>query len=228
MGRKIYIFIFIFIILLSPVLISARSNVSLDGVMTDIMRSQGISEKNQIECDRVTDEQFEELGETVMGLMHPDEKEHELMDQMMGGKGSESLKAAHILMGKRYLGCVSGMTGGMMGGGMMGDGMMGDGMMNMMPMIGRGMMGNWSNPNNSMMANMMNFGPWGAWGWIGWILMVLFWVLIILGAIVLIKWLIEQLTRARKEKSALDILKERYAKGEISKEEFEEKKKDLI
>ncbi|PIQ46460.1 MAG: hypothetical protein COW04_02055 [Deltaproteobacteria bacterium CG12_big_fil_rev_8_21_14_0_65_43_10] len=50
--------------------------------------------------------------------------------------------------------------------------------------------------------------------------------------IFLIKWLI-QTTGSGKDLApygsrALDVLKERYARGEISKEEFEEKKNDLI
>lgn len=57
----------------------------------------------------------------------------------------------------------------------------------------------------------------GGWMFFWWI----FIVLIIVGPFI---FFIRQ-ARGNNEKSALDILKERYAKGEISNEEFEEKKR---
>lgn len=75
--------------------------------------------------------------------------------------------------------------------------------------------------------NMMN------WGGFGWIFMLLFWFLIIFGSVELIRYLVkaEKGNDTDKEKprdkTPLDILKERYAKGEINKEEFEEKKRGL-
>ena len=76
---------------------------------------------------------------------------------------------------------------------------------------------------------------WGGGGFgFGWIFMLLFWGLVI--------WAIVALARGagghsccghgnngkgHGEKSALDILKERYAKGEVSKEDFDRMKKDL-
>lgn len=74
---------------------------------------------------------------------------------------------------------------------------------------------------------MMHWGyDWGMMGF-GWFFMVIFWVLVIIGVIYLIKLIIPGAKCGTKEETALDILKKRYAKGEVSKEEFEEKKKDL-
>ena len=62
-------------------------------------------------------------------------------------------------------------------------------------------------------------------GWFGGgIMMILFWVLVI----IFIVWIIREISGKNSRSNALEILKERYAKGEIDKKEFEEKKKDLM
>lgn len=63
------------------------------------------------------------------------------------------------------------------------------------------------------------------------IFMIVLLVLMVVGLVFLIKYLI-QTTKGGKDvvhgsSRALDILKERYAKGEIDKEEFEKMKRDL-
>ena len=74
----------------------------------------------------------------------------------------------------------------------------------------------------------MGFG----FGFLGLVFMIFWWVLILAGIIALVKWLSNQFSSKggstdASGKSALDILKERYARGEIDTKEFEEKKKNL-
>jgi putative membrane protein len=79
------------------------------------------------------------------------------------------------------------------------------------------------------MPGFMGSYSYGMMGYGGMFFWLLFWILIIVIAYLLIKWLVEQnKTRSAGEKSALDIAKERYARGEITKEEFEEMKKRLV
>lgn len=103
-----------------------------------------------------------------------------------------------------------------------------------MPMMNM-MWGGWSSPFGSANSanNMMNFG-FGALGGFGFIFMIFWWVLIIAGIVALVRWLMNQSSNTRDHKSSssangsvLEILKERYARGDIDKREFEEKKKDL-
>jgi len=70
---------------------------------------------------------------------------------------------------------------------------------------------------------------WDEYG-IGWgTSMLLFWVLLIAAIVMLSKfiWSSSIFLGRQFEKSALDILKERYARGEIESEEFAQKKRDL-
>ena len=68
----------------------------------------------------------------------------------------------------------------------------------------------------------------GYMGFGGGLMMLIFWVFLI----AFIVWLVKESrggnhSDAGRSQSPLDLLKERYVKGEIDKKEFEEKKKDL-
>ena len=83
------------------------------------------------------------------------------------------------------------------------------------------------------------------WGWdggginiFGMVIMMIFWAAVIVGIVWLVVWLVRQphggaggagtpAGGGAPGESALDILKKRYARGEIDKAEFKEKKKDL-
>lgn len=72
-------------------------------------------------------------------------------------------------------------------------------------------------------------GSWGmGYGLFGWLIMLLFWVAIITGIVLLVRWLIDQgKLKGQPQDSALDILKKRYARGEIDREQFENMKREL-
>jgi len=66
-----------------------------------------------------------------------------------------------------------------------------------------------------------------------WVFMILFWVLIIVGVITLVRWLTASASRRDQgmppplHKTPTDILRERYARGEIDREEFMQRLEDL-
>lgn len=62
--------------------------------------------------------------------------------------------------------------------------------------------------------------------WLGPIAMVLFWALFVTAIVMLIVHLARN-ARSSHSGTALSILKERYARGEIPREEYEQKRKDL-
>ncbi len=111
--KKIFTILIFSMLLLSINFVSAYEH---DFAETKQLIDSGIS------CDKLTYEQLEAIGDYYMEQMHPGEA-HEMMDQMMGGEGSESLKQVHINMAKRLY-CNDNIY--------VGYGMMGGGMMNMM------------------------------------------------------------------------------------------------
>lgn len=133
---------------------------SVEVVLQNILSSQNVRTVQELDLSKVSDDEWERLGDAVMELQHPGEA-HEAMDRMMGGEGSDSLRQMHIAMGQAYLGYGSNTN-------------YGPGMM------GRGMMGYTSNRTFNGLTNVMGFGSmmgYGSYSFLGtatWIVAIAF------------------------------------------------------
>jgi len=187
-------------ILIFSILLVSVALVSANGDHQTVAEEGKKLVESNVDCDDLTDEQLETIGEYYMEQMHPGEA-HEVMDNMMGGEGSESLKQVHINMAKRLY-CNENVY---IGYGMMGSG----GMMNMM---GSRMMGNYP-----ASYDYSNYGYWS-----------IFWILLFAAVIFLIVWIIHRFgIKNIAYETPLNILRKRFAKGEITKKEFEDMKKEI-
>lgn len=74
----------------------------------------------------------------------------------------------------------------------------------------------------------MHEGWWHGWWPMGGILWLALLALAAIGLVTVLRWVTGSRSAARPSSSALTILEERYARGEIDREEFESRRRDLI
>lgn len=222
---------------------------SVDAIVTEIRTDLGITVNDAIDVNLVDEALLEELGDSVMEAYIGDSEQHEALDEYYGGDDSETLTNLHIQIGSDYLNGypITMMTfmqygysndqsnyyGPMMRG-YQNDGynttrnygMMGryNNYNNTQPYSGYGMMGRNYNTNGNLeyaapvnsrygSYGMMNFGSGGMiMGMFGFIVLI-----------VVLAYLFSQNSRNQSfptSNNALNIAKERYARGEITREEF--------
>src|SRR3990167_2370248 len=173
---------------------SSSSVISDDHTAQEEVEGKEIWDKlqaKQVTCDKLSDSDFGALGEYFMGQSIGNTERHAAMNQMMTSMmGEEGEEQMHIVMGKRLSGCDN--SAQVPSNGL--------GFMPMMWMMGGGgnpMMG-YGSWNNMM-------GGWGGFGILSWLSMLIFWVLLILGVIALIRYLGSPKKSSDKDKSPLDI-----------------------
>ncbi len=182
----------------------------------------GDIQAGKLTCKSLTTDDFDRIGNYVMGRMLGTPAAHEAMDrQMIAMMGASGEKQAHVFMGQRFAGCAGGRVPqafgsmmGMMGAGMMGSSYGGNSSSTMMGSRSRGtggMMGfGYGSPTGDRSSSDWSSGD---------IVMVFFMGLLIVLVIgTLVAWRPWQQQVAQ---SPLDILQARYARGEIDDQEFE-------
>lgn len=173
-------------------------------------------ESGKLKCGAVSASEFELVGEYAMGRRFASPAEHEAMDQMMARMmGAHGEEAAHEAMGRRFSGCGGGQLPASFGR------MMGAvntlGMMGGEPSDGRAyggpesMMGGYAYGSSADTADEGFDGP-SAGAMVGM-------MTVLIGAVALALLLL-----ARRRPRPLDTLKRRYARGELTDEQYQERK----
>jgi putative membrane protein len=78
---------------------------------------------------------------------------------------------------------------------------------------------------------MWPYGYGAGWGWMigGWIMMIVIWGLVIVGIVALVRAASNRAggPEPKNKETPVEILRRRYAAGELTKEQFEEMKRDV-
>jgi putative membrane protein len=79
-----------------------------------------------------------------------------------------------------------------------------------------------------------SLGSFGVWGGIGWVLNLIFWVGLLAGLALLVVWALRRaqvpaatVPSANGQPTAKEILQAQYARGEITREQYETLKQDI-
>ncbi len=196
------------IVLLSPSVVSAHTadnqTTTTTSSSTDEQKGQDIYaqlQSKQASCDKLTDDDFDLLGDFFMGRMMG--SAHDAIDQQMTQHlGADGERQTHIAMGERLSGCNTNAS-------------YPDSASNYAPMAWTGMMGTSGSDWNIMGDNN------SSWSGSDIALWALFAVAVFAA---LIGWLY---SRTRTTTTSLDTIKLRLAKGEITEAEFKELKHGL-
>lgn len=218
--KKLFTSVFLFLFIMTSVIGVSAQEVemrSVDVIVSDIRTNLQIETNAVVDPSLVKVELLEELGDSVMETYIGNSTMHEQMDEYFGGEGSATLTSLHIQLGEDYLNGypitmmtfmnygyndqtnTNGYYGGMMGG----------------RINSNGIDSNYANTNtaNGYYGMMNNFSSGGM-------------IMGMLGFLVLIVALVYLFSSNNRNQvfptsnNAMNILKERYARGEITRDEF--------
>ncbi len=252
-ARYLGISLLLFIAAGMPIFASEGHGRDIDSVVEEILLSTQSPALSEVSPQDLSPELLEELGDAVMGLLLNSDWQHERMDAMLGGEGSSQLAAYHRDLGEAYIesgGSLSELRS-YGGGWMMPGGMMGFSRFTPAPALSPaaspsassfpydsrwdsqnfwGSQGRW-NSRGRWMTPMSHWTPWSRWAIAGssW----MWGTLIIIAAAAAVLATAVFLGRRRRrgqresESQAMLIARNRFAKGEISKQEFDRMKSIL-